>query len=151
MAVLDKHVGTSGAMTLLTVEQILVWADAHRTRTGRWPHQRSGAVAGVPGQSWSGADEALRSGRRGLPGGDTLAQLLNRHRRGGRNGRPGPVRRYWTAEEDAMVQNLPAKAVARRTGCSLTVVYRRRHQLGLGRPCVSPGGHPGWSQPILGL
>jgi hypothetical protein len=118
--------------TLLTVEQILVWADAHHTRTGRWPHQRSGAVAGVPGQSWSGVDEVLRSGLRGLPGGDTLAQLLNRHRRGGRIGRPGPVPRDWTAEEVEMVRTLPAKAVARRTGCSLTAVYRRRHQLEVG-------------------
>jgi hypothetical protein len=29
----------------LTESQVLAWADAHHGRTGRWPRQRSGAVA----------------------------------------------------------------------------------------------------------
>ncbi len=64
----------------LTVEQILAWADEHRARTGRWPGQASGPVAAAPGERWANIDQALWSGRRGLPGGDSLARLLARER-----------------------------------------------------------------------
>jgi hypothetical protein len=75
--------------TPLTLAQILAWADAHQARTGRWPVPRSGPVAGVPGESWSGISVALRQGLRGLPGGDTLARLLRRERHlPERRGRP---------------------------------------------------------------
>jgi hypothetical protein len=107
----------------LTVEQILAWADAHHERTGRWPISRSGPVEGVPGQTWGDVDKALRAGRRGLPGGDSLARLLDRHL--GRRPRP------WTPEEDELVRALPAKEVASRTGRSMRTVYLRRHRLGV--------------------
>jgi hypothetical protein len=71
----------------LTEEQVLAWADAHRERTGRWPGRESGSVPGAPGEKWRNIDQALRLGGRGLPGGDTLAQLLRRHR-GGLQGTP---------------------------------------------------------------
>jgi hypothetical protein len=64
----------------LAVGQVLAWADAHRARTGKWPHAKSGPVADVPGETWSAIDSALRQGHRGLPGGDGLARLLGRHR-----------------------------------------------------------------------
>ena len=64
----------------LTVPQILAWADAHHARTGKWPGHRAGAVAGAPGESWRYIEWALRSGLRGLPGGDSLARLLARER-----------------------------------------------------------------------
>ena len=65
----------------LTVERILAWADAHHAATGRWPTSwSSGAVRGEPGETWPSLDDALRDGRRGLPGGTTLAQLLAEHR-----------------------------------------------------------------------
>jgi hypothetical protein len=64
--------------------QILAWADAHRRRTGAWPTGTSGPVQGAPGETWKGADEALRHGHRGLPGGSSLARLLAA-RRGVRN------------------------------------------------------------------
>ena len=35
----------------------------------------------MPGESWPILDDSLRDGRRGLPGGTTLAQLLAEHRR----------------------------------------------------------------------
>jgi hypothetical protein len=113
----------------LTVEQVLAWADAHHQRTGHWPSHVAGVVAGVPGQSWAAIDQALRCGGRGLPGGDTLARLLDRHRRGGR--RPRPPLRAWTPEEDELVRTLPPKEVVRRTGRTNWAVYALRHRLGL--------------------
>ena len=118
----------------LTVEQILAWAYTHYARTGRWPGNRSGAVGGVPGQSWDAIAEALRHGFRGLTGGDTLGKLLDRHR--GR--KPGRRRRPWTLGEDELLRELPAKEAARRTGRTLGAVYLRRHALGIG-PARRPG------------
>ncbi len=68
------------ALPPLTCEQILAWADAHRTRTGRWPVVKGGPVTEAPGENWAALDAALLAGSRGLPGGDSLARLLNRHR-----------------------------------------------------------------------
>jgi hypothetical protein len=65
----------------LTVAQILAWADAHHTRTGCWPTAASGPVADAPGETWGAVNMALYKGRRGLPGGDSLAKLLDRQRR----------------------------------------------------------------------
>ena len=65
----------------LTVERILAWADAHHAATGRWPTSwSSGPVQCAPGETWPSLDVALREGRRGLPGGMTLAHLLAEHR-----------------------------------------------------------------------
>jgi DNA-binding XRE family transcriptional regulator len=71
-------------LPLLTVQQILSWADRHRERTGHWPTMRTGAVVDAPEETWDGIDQALHNGHRGLPGGDSLARLLVRHR-GARN------------------------------------------------------------------
>jgi hypothetical protein len=64
----------------LSVSQILAWADADRKRTGAWPHARSGPIAAAPGETWRGVDDALRTNRRGMTGGRTLARLLCDHR-----------------------------------------------------------------------
>jgi hypothetical protein len=64
----------------LTEEQILEWADVHHAATGRWPSLTSGNVMGVDGESWSGINQALVDGRRGLPGSSTLRKLLEQHR-----------------------------------------------------------------------
>ena len=64
----------------LTVDKILHWADLHFRRTGGWPSQYAGPVADAPWESWEGVDNSLRKGCRGLPGGDSLARLLGRHR-----------------------------------------------------------------------
>ena len=61
----------------LTIAQILRWADAHHRRTGQWP--RGSDTASPDGSatgSWCIVNYALRHGRRGLPGGSSLAQLL---------------------------------------------------------------------------
>lgn len=68
------------AATPLTVAQILAWADDHRARTGGWPKLASGSVLAAPGETWRGVNDALRAGLRGLHGGDSLANLLSRHR-----------------------------------------------------------------------
>jgi hypothetical protein len=71
----------SGAVPQLSERLILSWADAHHRATGRWPQAASGRVAASPRETWRAIQEALRQGLRGLPGGDTLARLLVRHRR----------------------------------------------------------------------
>jgi hypothetical protein len=59
-----------------TVEQILAWADAHRERTGQWPTLLSGPILEAPGETWHAVHAALSNGKRGLPGGSSLARLL---------------------------------------------------------------------------
>lgn len=68
----------------LTIQQILRWADAHHARTGKWPQNRSGPIKEAPGESWKGVEVAMQLGRRGLPGGVSLDQLLVKER-GARN------------------------------------------------------------------
>ena len=74
-----------GALPVLEVRQILAWADAHFARTGLWPRENSGPIAEAPGESWSAINQALKQGHRGLPGGDSLARLLDRRRRSKRS------------------------------------------------------------------
>jgi hypothetical protein len=71
----------------LTVEVILAWADAFHTEAGGWPTQGSGAIPGTR-ETWGGVDGALRRGLRGLPGGASLARLLDQQR-----GVPNPADR----------------------------------------------------------
>lgn len=59
---------------------ILRWADAHFERTGRWPRVASGGIPEAWGETWSSVSQALDHGRRGLPGGSSLAQLLAEYR-----------------------------------------------------------------------
>jgi hypothetical protein len=66
---------------------------------------------------------ALLLGHRGLPGGETLARFLNRHR--------DRRRWHWSAGEDRLVRSLRRRAAARRTGRTLPAVYSRRRRLGM--------------------
>src|SRR5690348_5065999 len=63
----------------LTVEQILAWAEAYLRRTGKRPNGHSGPIPETAGETWSAIDTALFYGYRGLPGGLSLAEFLNRH------------------------------------------------------------------------
>jgi hypothetical protein len=91
-----------GGQATLTPETIVAWADAHHAATGRWPTFRSGRVAGVPGETWNTINQALCRGRRGLPGGSTLARLLVAHRgRAALNGPPELVVEHVLAWADA--------------------------------------------------
>ena len=67
-------------LPVLTIRQILAWADAHYRRTREYPHEDSGRVTEASGESWSAIANALRVGGRGLPGGATLAQRLHSER-----------------------------------------------------------------------
>ena len=57
------------------VTQILAWADAHQTRTGKWPKIMAGPVFEAAHENWEKIDTALRNGGRGLPGGSSLRSL----------------------------------------------------------------------------
>lgn len=79
---LVNHRGESQrpARPALTVPTILAWADAHHRRTGQWPTVHSGPVLNAPGETWVAVNHALGRGRRGLPGGSSLAKVLTEHR-----------------------------------------------------------------------
>jgi len=55
---------------------IIRWAQAHHRRTGEWPTPISGPIPEAPGENWKKMNAALIDGRRTLPGGSSLAQLL---------------------------------------------------------------------------
>ena len=76
------------ALPVLTTETILAWADAHQQRTGEWPTPHSGEVQDASGETWTGVQMALAHGQRGMPGGSSLARLLEAAR-----GRPCPGKR----------------------------------------------------------
>ena len=75
---LEEHCGKRKRppALLLTVKQILAWADAYHERTGRWPNRSSGPVADTPGENWRAIDTALRRGHRNLPGDSSLSWFL---------------------------------------------------------------------------
>lgn len=64
----------------LEQEQILGWADFHFEQTGLWPTRRSGQIRGTNGERWDRIDGSLREGSRGIPGGSSLARLLQEQR-----------------------------------------------------------------------
>lgn len=70
--------------SLLTEDQIVEWAKAHRERTGDWPCLNDGPILEASGRTWRSIDTALSVGLRGLKGGSSLATLLAR-RVGARN------------------------------------------------------------------
>jgi superfamily II DNA or RNA helicase len=71
-----RNVKNHLALPDLTIEQILQWADAHHQKSGMWPIKESGVVLDAHGEKWANIVGALSRGRRGLPGGSSLAQLL---------------------------------------------------------------------------
>src|SRR5262249_14392126 len=60
----------------LTREQIKAWAQEHYTRNKKYPAADSGAIPGTACETWQAINLALWIGRRGLPGGSSLAQFL---------------------------------------------------------------------------
>lgn len=75
---LQERRGVRNAKRLspLTEDMILVWADAYRGRTGKWPTEDSGRIPKTPGEIWQNVCQALRDGTRGLAGRTTLSRLL---------------------------------------------------------------------------
>jgi len=60
----------------LTEEIILLWADDHNKRHGRYPVKESGTIDASHDETWVIVDAALRKGSRGLPPGSSLSRLL---------------------------------------------------------------------------
>lgn len=115
---------------LLTVSAILEAADAHRAQDGRLPTVRSARVALPAGAaSWKQVDRALREGWKGLPGGSSLARLLEKHR-----GYVEPARRQRAAVEaffaDGQGNAWSTQAIAGQLGTSRRLVRQVRQQLG---------------------
>jgi hypothetical protein len=75
-----RGVRNAGNPPELTEIQIFTWAVAHKARTGEWPRVKSGPIPEVPGERWGNMDNALRLGLRGLPGGSSLARLIQERR-----------------------------------------------------------------------
>jgi hypothetical protein len=73
----ERGVRNRASLPRLSVQQVLAWAQEHRRRTGSWPGEDSGPVAGAAGETWSALDLALRYGYRGLPGSSSLSQLVH--------------------------------------------------------------------------
>lgn len=71
----------------LTKRQILDWAEAFFQTHGHWPHTNSGPIAGAPSETWQIINSALSVGTRGLPGGLSIARLLQAAK--GVTARPG--------------------------------------------------------------
>src|SRR5262249_15804658 len=102
-----------GNRPLLTIKMVLGWVDAHREATGCWPNTRSGRIAESPfGENWSALDEALRHGCRGLPGGQSLARLLEEYR---------GVKRRMSDAGAARAAEAGRWARAERKGCRATL------------------------------
>ena len=65
----------------LTLDKILRLADRYHRRSGYWPTSETREEEpDLAGMSWQSINDDLRAGRRGLPGGSSLAQLLAEHR-----------------------------------------------------------------------
>ncbi len=76
----QRGVRNRAALPPLTVALIRQWARRHYQRLGSWPIYRSGPVLDAPGETWQSIDTALRKGRRGLPGGSSLAHVIESYR-----------------------------------------------------------------------
>lgn len=82
--VLAVHRGVRNFADLppLSVEQVLAWADAFHQRTGEWPKQKHWPEV-IPcsgGETWGNVMQAVAKGLRGFVGGETLFDLLAKHR-----------------------------------------------------------------------
>ena len=75
-----KRRGRPPYKPLLTIAQILAWADRHYRQFGTWPYASAGRIVGARNESWAGVAYALSRGKRGLRKGTTLGQLLRRER-----------------------------------------------------------------------
>lgn len=71
----------------LSESLILRWADDFKKRVGYWPTRESAHVDSSRREKWAVIDEALKQGYRGLPGGSSLAKLLEKNRRTGKGRR----------------------------------------------------------------
>jgi hypothetical protein len=150
--ILEKHRGMRhmGHLPKVTPRQILRWADAHRRRTGKRPLSDYTEVPEAPGEVWRNIDAALRSGTRGLPGGDTLLQFLLRH---GRIKRTDPHVRMVLCKQGRAPRRTPPRArrqrgaePGRRARQTALGASRAANGCARGRPAVpNPRAARAWS------
>jgi hypothetical protein len=76
----QRGVRNKQALPPLTEDLILRWAEEHFRATGDWPTVLSGCVPAAPDEFWANLNMALHEGGRGLPGGSSLARLLEARR-----------------------------------------------------------------------
>ena len=75
----QRRVRNGKDLSRLTIKRILEWVDLYMKKNGKWPNVKSGPVNSTS-ETWAGINNALNRGRRGLPSGSSLAQLLAEHR-----------------------------------------------------------------------
>jgi len=80
LLVQHRRVGRHVRRPRLTIEQVLSWADEHKAQTGEWPREIAGPVVAAAGETWLRVNDALSDGKRGFPGGTSLAKLLGEKR-----------------------------------------------------------------------
>jgi hypothetical protein len=148
----------------LDPEQIVPWAEAHRAATGKWPTRNSGPVAAAPGETWGKMDDALRFGRRGLPGGSSVPRVIAEHLAASSpdlsietiaawgdayHARHG----QWPGPRSGAVRGAPGEKwfdldVALRNGSRGLPAGMSLAQLFEGRPCPRAGDRTGALEPI---
>jgi hypothetical protein len=76
-----EHFNVRNATNLppLSIELITRWISEWRERKGSFPDPAFGVIPGSEGETWGGVNHALRAGRRGLPGGSSLAKFIAEH------------------------------------------------------------------------
>jgi hypothetical protein len=85
-----RGVRNQSNLPALSQEKVLEWADEFFQRTNGWPNHKSGMIDNSGGDTWLAIDMALRQGHRGLPGGSSVARLLD-EKRGVRNVQNAPA------------------------------------------------------------
>ncbi|MFL5241022.1 MAG: DEAD/DEAH box helicase family protein [Gemmataceae bacterium] len=77
---LEESLGVRNPKNLpkITEEWICERAKFHRARTGNWPNSKSGKLLNASGETWANINARLHQGGRGLPGGSSLIQLLEK-------------------------------------------------------------------------
>lgn len=104
----------------VTEARIIAWARAHRNRHGHWPSREVGRVREAPELSWSKIDDALSRGLRGLSGGSSLAQLLDKafHRKRREQKAPLQISQilYWAKKHHRRTGRWPTALAGRVRG-----------------------------------
>jgi hypothetical protein len=85
----------------LKVKAIIKAGDAFRRQHSRFPKAKDKQpISGMPNETWRSINEALKTGRRGLPGGLALVGFWSKHRG---VGRPKALVGQWTLIPEATV------------------------------------------------
>ena len=75
---LEQHRGKRNLRNLPShsEERIRKWIAEHYAVTSKWPTAASGTIVNATDETWGAVDAALNRGRRGLPGGSSVAKIV---------------------------------------------------------------------------